>query len=984
MKKLLVLFLLSPFCLLAQKKPLDHSVYDGWQSISERQLSNNGKWAVYVVSPQEGDATLFVQSTTDKNGKIQVPRGYNAVITDDSRYLVFRIKPHFKETRDARIKKKKAEDMPKDSIGILELGKEAVLKVAKVRSYKVPEKGAGWLAFHKEREPATVRPAALPTQKTVDSLRAKVDSLIQLVVQLKNTKGGNADGMDADDDPSPAASGGMGSDLVLHNLYNGKQKVFKNVSEYAFSKGGQKLVLRFTKAPRDSNSKPAVAIYDTKRDALDTILKGGNDFKNFAFSEDGSRLAFVAERDTATKALQKFYGLYFFGSGSDSAELLLDKNTPGMEVGMTVSENGAVSFSKSGNRLLFGVAPIQPAKDTTLVDFELAKLDIWHYKDDYLQSQQLYNLQNELKRSYLTTFNFTKGEIVPLGSLGLPNVMITNEGDGRYFVGMTDTGRRVQAQWTGSTVKDIYAINPVTGERMLVKKGHDGYAFPSAGGKYILLYDNKSRHYHAWDGKTVRNITSKIKVPLYDEDNDVPADPSPHGVMGWHEDDAAVYIYDRYDVWKVDPKGVTAPKLLTKGRAAKNVYRMARVDREERFIKGNEPVYFRVFDEKSKSAGVAAMDLQQATEPTLITPFGAYAFSTFVKADSANAFLYSKESYTQSPDLYVVAATPRQESKGWQLAGYPATKLSSLNPQQETYNWGTAELYKWKTFNGKESTGILYKPENFNPKKKYPMIIYFYEKLSDGLNSYIAPSPTPSRLNISFFVSRGYLVFAPDISYTKGHPGKDAYNYIVSGAQALAKLPWVDAKNIGIQGQSWGGYQVAHLITATNMFKAAWAGAPVVNMFSAYGGIRWQSGLNRQFQYEKTQSRIGATPWERQDLYIENSPFFHLKKVKTPVVIMSNDADGAVPWYQGIEYFTAMRRLGKPVWLLNYNGEAHNLVERRNRKDIQIREQQFFDWLLKGEKPARWITEGVPAVKKGKDWGLEVDPGGAAGTGIDY
>jgi dipeptidyl aminopeptidase/acylaminoacyl peptidase len=314
-----------------------------------------------------------------------------------------------------------------------------------------------------------------------------------------------------------------------------------------------------------------------------------------------------------------------------------------------------------------------------------------------------------------------------------------------------------------------------------------------------------------------------------------------------------------------------------------------------------------------------------------------------------------------SPDLYLYSDLKKDE------------RLSAINQQQAQYNWGTSELYRWKTFDGKEATGILYKPEGFDPSKKYPMLIYFYEKLSDGLYNYLAPAPTPSRLNIPFFVSRGYLVFAPDISYTKGHPGKDAYNYIVSGAKSLTKYPWADAKNIGIQGQSWGGYQVAYLVTATNMFKAAWAGAPVVNMFSAYGGIRWESGNNRQVQYEKGQSRMGYTPWERPDLYIENSPFFHLKNIQTPLVIMSNDADGAVPWYQGIEFFTAMRRLNKKIWLLSYNGEAHNLVERRNRKDIQIREQQYFDWMLKGEKPAKWLTEGVPAVKKGKDWGLELE-----------
>ncbi|RZJ74006.1 MAG: S9 family peptidase, partial [Flavobacterium sp.] len=231
---------------------------------------------------------------------------------------------------------------------------------------------------------------------------------------------------------------------------------------------------------------------------------------------------------------------------------------------------------------------------------------------------------------------------------------------------------------------------------------------------------------------------------------------------------------------------------------------------------------------------------------------------------------------------------------------------------------------------------------------------------------------TPSRLNIPYFVSNEYLVFAPDISYETGYPGKSAEEFINSGVESLKKNAWVDGTKIGIQGQSWGGYQVAHLITRTNMYAAAWAGAPVVNMISAYGGIRWESGMNRQFQYEKTQSRIGATLWEKPELYIENSPLFSFPKVNTPVVVMANDADGAVPWYQGIEMFTGLKRLGKPVWLLNYNNEAHNLVQRQNRKDIQIREQQFFDYYLKGSKAPVWMVGGIPATEKGKTWGFEL------------
>jgi dipeptidyl aminopeptidase/acylaminoacyl peptidase len=323
-----------------------------------------------------------------------------------------------------------------------------------------------------------------------------------------------------------------------------------------------------------------------------------------------------------------------------------------------------------------------------------------------------------------------------------------------------------------------------------------------------------------------------------------------------------------------------------------------------------------------------------------------YSYSQPIKAKNSSALIYTRENFKEPADLYLVSnpvicydcpsynnATEggRKQGLGGASAVLVDTKLSSINPQQKDYNWGTAELIKWKAYNGKETEGIVYKPEDFDPKKKYPLICYFYETLSDGLYTYHPPSPTPSRLNISFFVSRGYVVLAPDIHYGTGHPARDAYNHIVSGARYLVKQGYIDSTRMGLQGQSWGGIQVAQLITMTKLFKAAWAGAPVANMTSAYGGIRWESGVNRQFQYEKSQSRIGATLWEKPNLYIENSPLFNLPKVTTPLVIMANDADGAVPWYQGIEMFTAMRRLNKKVWMLSYNGEAHNLVERRNR-----------------------------------------------------
>jgi dipeptidyl aminopeptidase/acylaminoacyl peptidase len=275
-------------------------------------------------------------------------------------------------------------------------------------------------------------------------------------------------------------------------------------------------------------------------------------------------------------------------------------------------------------------------------------------------------------------------------------------------------------------------------------------------------------------------------------------------------------------------------------------------------------------------------------------------------------------------------------------------------------------------FDGKMSEGILYKPQNFDPNKKYPIIFYFYERDADGLYSYRAPAPSASTINVPYFVSNEYLVFDPNIYYKTGEPGQSAYNSVVSAAKYLSKMPWVDSTRMGIQGQSWGGYQVTYLVTKTNIFRAAEAGAPVSNMTSAYGGVRWGAGISRQFQYEKTQSRLGATLWQRPDLYIKNSALFSADKITTPLLIMHNDADGAVPWYQGIELFTAMKRLGKKVWMLEYNGEDHNLVERKNRKDLSVRLSQFFDYYLKDAKPADWIKYGVPATQKGINWGLNV------------
>lgn len=956
----------------AQKKPLDHTVYDDWQSIGERVISNNGQFVAYTVNPQEGDGILYINAVSG-NYKKEIPRGYGAEITDNSRFLICRIKPHYHDTREARIKKKKPDDMPKDSLLIIELGKENMIRIPRVKNFKIPDESGEWLAYLLEKAlpDAGLKKAAPDSAARLTAMFHAADSLMHIADSLrKKANDVKENGLAVlkpnrrDVQPRtprvPEEPFEEGTELVLRNLLTGEERKIPLVNEYIFNKKGTVLVIETTRKTNAPMVKAAVEKIDLVNNSSKIIFKNFHDAKSYRMDETGTQLAFVAERDSSSKALQKFYKLYYYKEGMDSAKLLADRTSAGLPKNWTISENGNINFSKSGQRLLIGTAPILPPKDTSLPEFDRVSLDVWNYQDDYIQPVQVKNLNNELRKNYPASVDPNTGKLVQLINDHFRNLVQTNEGDGKLFYAVSDYGKRIPSQWQGFTFNDLYTIDPETGAQAIIDKDFKGNIVQaSPTGKYLLYYDERKPGYFVYNAATKKTypVAKDIKTSLNDETNDVPDDPNAYGVMRWMENDRAVFIYDRYDIWQVDPEGKQASVCLTNGRKDKQSYRYIVTDREERFIKAGDKLLLRLFDEKDKQAGLCLMDLDNRKLSVLFKEPVSLGFQV-EKAKNAEVLLYTKETFAQSTNLFV------------QPVKNQPVQLSNTNPQQANYNWGTSELFTWKAYTGKQTEGVLYKPEGFDPAKKYPMIVYFYERNNTTLYNYQAPAPTPSRLNIPFFVSRGYIVFVPDIWYKKGHPGQGAYDYILSGTRAVVKQGYVDSTKIGLQGQSWGGYQIVYLITKTNLYAAAWAGAPVSNMTSAYGGIRWGSGLVRQFQYEKTQSRIGATLWERPDLYIENSALFSLPKVKTPLVIMANDADDAVPWYQGIEMFAGMRRLGKKVWMLTYNGEAHNLVQRKNRKDIQIREQQFFDYMLKGEKPAKWIAEGVPAVLKGRDLGL--------------
>lgn len=316
--------------------------------------------------------------------------------------------------------------------------------------------------------------------------------------------------------------------------------------------------------------------------------------------------------------------------------------------------------------------------------------------------------------------------------------------------------------------------------------------------------------------------------------------------------------------------------------------------------------------------------------------------------------MFTRENFQVFPDLLLADSS---------FTGIK--KISHANPWQDEYGWGTAKLFVWKNLNGLKNEGMLFFPPDFDPDKKYPLIVNFYERSSQDLHRHRAPEAHRSSINYTYYTNNGYVIFNPDISYTTGQPGEDCYNAVESGVDALLKLGYIDESRMALQGHSWGGYQVAYLLTKTGRFRCAEAGAPVVNMVSAYGGVRWESGMSRMFQYEKAQSRLGVTLWDDPSLYHKNSPVYHMHKVTTPVLIMHNDHDGSVPWEQGIEYYMALRRLGKEAWLLNYNGEPHWPVKWQNRLDFNIRMQQFFDFYLRQAPMPAWMKTGNTPLDKG-------------------
>ncbi len=936
MKRLLLLayFVFTGVCVFAQEKQAI-SVDDmkSWNHLKQKIISHDGGFVSYEINPYKGDGKLYLWNA-ESGKKMTYPRGHNAKFSPSSEFLAFFIAPQKDSVRALKLKEVKKDKLPKDSLAIQLTEENKLTKFARVKSFKLPEKQGDWIAWQHEEK--------LPEKNDSDSTQQ--DSTSAKTKKTKKKK--------QFDKTAPKTY-----EMVIHNPVTGNTYKVENTSSYVFSENGQ--ALTFIQLQNDTLLRSAIVRFDTKKELFDTVFLANGLAKKITIDDKGQQIAFIHSGDTIK---EKIYALYY--ARFDEPTKILDTMSNAIPEKWTVSEHGNIYFSDNNNRLYFGVAnPPKPEPKDTLLDEEKVRVDLWSWTDGKLQPEQLKEKKRELKRNFLAVFFTDNQKIVMLEDTIVRRVYIPLKGNGDRGIGYNYQPYERIGSWEMPYYKDVYVVDVQTGKKQLVLEKIQSSARISAAGYFIQYYNFADSCWYVYDieENVHRNLTKTLTVNIFREDHDYPNDPSSYGTAGWTKEDKYLLIYDQYDIWQLDPKEKKAPICITNQFGQKNEiqFRFRQLDRDAKYIDPKEELWLTAFNKKTKASGYykAKVGKQENPEKLVLDDF---AFYTPRKAENADKIIWQKASYKQYADLWYS-----------DLQVNDLVKISNTNPQQDRYKWGSVELVKWITSEGTEEEGLLYKPENFDPNKKYPMLVYFYRLYSDGLHTHWTPKPSRSIINPTFYTSNDYIVFIPNIRYKVGYPGESAYNYVVSGTVALLnRHNFIDKNRIGIQGQSWGGYEAAFIITKTDMFAAASAGAPVSNMTSAYGGIRWGSGMSRMFQYEETQSRIGGTLWEKPLHYIENSPVFYAPKVNTPLLMRHNDGDGAVPWYQGIEYFVALRRLNKPVWMLNYNDAPHNEKNKSpNTIDLSIRMKQFFDHYLKDEPAPEWMKKGIPAVKKGKTLG---------------
>ena len=873
---------------------------------AEVQLSDNGAVVALSAIPDRGDSEVIVVST-DGRTEFVIPNGRAPQVTHDGRFVAMRLDPPFVEVERAD-----KNDAPEPGMAVLDTSTGDVVEYSEVDRYAFSPDGR-WLAF------------------------------------LRKTETEAADTTEADSTDNSAQR--KGAPLTLRNLADGTEHHVAGVGAFEWASTSPRLALTLT---RDSLA-TALRVADltsTSPRYVDVHAAPGHEYAQITWTSkhaNDERLAFTARPELGDDDDDEPAQAYLWSDG-EIQHVAIDDLLPD---GWTLPLQGSVAFSRDGERLFVGVRPRHddddaPADTTEAALYDVddilrdATVDVWHVDDPRIKTQERQVRNRERNATFPIVYHINEGHAVMVGDPDRRPVAIPD--NPRTIITTNPTPYLPLITWEGSFA-DVYAVDLRSGEERLIAERLESRPQLSPDGRFVVYYVDEAWHAVDLNSGTTHNLTGHLPVGFSDENHDYPRPVPGYGTGGWVGNDA-VLIYDRFDIWQVPLSGGNAIR-ITNGRPEHRVFRVIRTDPQQESFARGEAVLLSMYHDRNKNYGFYRATIGREGAERLLEDDARFDF--IAKADDASTILFTRERFDEFPDYWASdlgLRTPR--------------KLTDLNPQIAEFRWGSAELIDYHNIDGIPMQGVVMKPENYDPSRTYPVIVYFYRFFSQRLHEFNRPQIN-HRPAFPFYTGRDYVVFLPDVVFEVGRPGYSATKSLVPAVQKLIDVGIADPDRIALHGHSWSGYQTAFAITQTNIFRTAIAGAPVSNMTSAYSGIRWGTGMARQFQYEMQQSRIGRSMWEARDLYIENSPVFYADRIHTPLLIIHGDEDGAVPWEQSIEMYLAMRRLGKEAVFLHYHGEDHHPASYANKLDWAKRMKDWFDYYLK-DVPVAWIEEGEAPV----------------------
>ncbi len=734
-------------------------------------------------------------------------------------------------------------------------------------------------------------------------------------------------------------------DIFIHNLKTGNTKNIGNISEFSVNKPGNRLAYITSAEDKKGNGVELMNLdnYNISFLSNDTAV-----YRNLVWEREGNVLMFLkafsdtsyVEENHIVFTVRNIYikpEIKSFNPASDSA----------FHGGFRIKEAYKPSISDDYKILYFGAFDWtkKEKKDKKAVEApKIPGVDIWHWKDDPIQPRQKNTFTTDKDFTYLFAWNLDKNSIVKITDDTIRRATIT--GDGHNAIVTDDTPYKPAFR---QSTFDYYLVNSTTGSKNLFLSNFINVYGSSPAGKFLLYFKDKNWWVYDIYKDSHINLTKDIETVFWNTRDDSPLDVKPpFGNGGWFKDDKVLLVYDEYDVWKINMDG-SRPVRLTNGKENKIIFRFVRLDYEYPYIDGTKDLYFSAFGDLTKQSGYYRLTVKNKFEKLI---FETKSVTGLRKAEKSDFFVFRSETYSISPNVYRTSGSFTN-----------LQKISDTNPQQAKFAWGKSELVNFANRDGKPLQGALFYPAKYEPGKKYPMLVYIYEIRSNILNYYVTPSPRSS-YNTTNYTSQGYFVFQPDIVYKTNHPGESAVNCVVPAVEEVLKTGMVDEKKIGIMGHSWGAYQTSFIITQTDLFSAAVAGAPLIDMISMYNEIYWNTGGPNQNIFEISQGRLREPWWVQMDEYMANSPMFQAQNIKTPLLVAFGTSDGAVDWHQGIEMFTTMRRMEKPYIMLVYDGENHSLAKKENQMDYTKKVNEFFNHYLLGEKPGEWILKGKKYIDK--------------------